>query len=198
MTWQSVTSFIKSPTTRWRLVKLCSLKKLLYKNFFCIFTIRPVFDFYLNVFGMFCWLIHRNIFFAHWPQGNSGLLSKSFEKHSKISHNRIFLIVILIVTWRHFRQYREQLRQQRQQQPPASRLGYIGLNGSAPANNGSSSSVLSSTSELSQTLSEKLQINNATTTTSEMNAVNNDVNNRYKSYDMKAMQKEAVLSYVKV
>ena len=98
-----------------------------------------------------------------------------------------------------FRQYREQLRLQRQQpaqpqQPTTGRLGYLGLNGSAPAINGSSSqlSTSSQNSDLSTTMSEKLHINTADVST------NNEVNSRFKSFDMKAMQKEAVLSYVKV
>jgi hypothetical protein len=105
-----------------------------------------------------------------------------------------------------FRQYREQLRQQRvHQQPPQApqpvtgRLGYVGgMNGSIPSINGSNPSVngstpsshSSSTNELSQNLSEKLQLNNP-------DATNNEIN-RFKSFDVKAMQKEAVLSYVKV
>jgi hypothetical protein len=76
-------------------------------------------------------------------------------------------------------------------------LGYLGLNSSAPAINGSSSqlsttSTNSTSTELSTTLSEKLHINTADVSS------NNEVNSRFKSFDMKAMQKEAVLSYVKV
>ena len=56
-------------------------------------------------------------------------------------------------------------------------------------NNGSSSAI-NGTNELSQNLSEKLNLNQS-------EVANNDIN-RFKSFDVKAMQKEAVLSYVKV
>jgi len=65
-------------------------------------------------------------------------------------------------------------------------MTYGGLNGSAPTINGPNDH------DLSQTTNEKLHFNN-----SEVNG-NNEMNIRHKTYDMKAMQKEAVLSYVKV
>ncbi len=69
-------------------------------------------------------------------------------------------------------------------------MSYGGLNGSAPLINGSQDQLTAH--ELSMATNEKLHLNN-----SEVNG-NNEVNIRHKAFDMKAMQKEAVLSYVKV
>ena len=59
------------------------------------------------------------------------------------------------------------------------------MNGSSSGLNGSSA-----THELSQNLSDKLNLN-------QTEAANNEIN-RFKSFDVKTLQKEAVLSYVKV
>jgi hypothetical protein len=64
------------------------------------------------------------------------------------------------------------------------------LNGSSSAVNGSSSSSTATTNDLSQSLTDKLNLNHT-------ESANNEIN-RFKSFDVKAMQKEAVLSYVKV
>jgi hypothetical protein len=77
--------------------------------------------------------------------------------------------------------------QQPPQVPPPASVR-IGLNGSAPAINGS---AINGSGDLSQNLSDKLSLNSE-------EAARNAINNRFKSFDMKAMQKEAVLSYVKV